>query len=78
MERRYRDTDSSSVREELAGSLQPPLPRVRGTRLRRDARHVFVDERTLPSITACRWARPRCILNSFDWRAARARSPTRS
>ena len=53
MERRYRDTDSSSVREELAKFLSNhPCPECEGTRLRRDARHVFVDERTLPSITS--------------------------
>ncbi len=53
MDRRYRDTDSSSVREELAKFLAThPCPECDGTRLRRDARHVFVDERTLPSITS--------------------------
>ena len=52
MDRRYRDTDSQSVREELAKFLSThPCPDCEGTRLRRDARHVFVDERTLPSIT---------------------------
>jgi excinuclease ABC subunit A len=52
MERRYRDTDSNSVREELAKFLSTqPCPDCGGTRLRRDARHVFVDERTLPEIT---------------------------
>ena len=52
MERRYRDTDSTSVREELAKFLAThPCPDCEGTRLRRDARHVFVDERTLPGIT---------------------------
>ncbi|RLA55144.1 MAG: excinuclease ABC subunit UvrA [Gammaproteobacteria bacterium] len=52
MERRYRDTDSQSVREDLAKFLaSQPCPDCSGTRLRRDARHVFVDERTLPSIT---------------------------
>ncbi len=52
MERRYRDTESQSVREELAKFLSTqPCPDCHGTRLRRDARHVFVDDRTLPSIT---------------------------
>ena len=52
MDRRYRDTDSQSVREELAKFLATqPCPDCGGTRLRRDARHVFVDERTLPAIT---------------------------
>lgn len=52
MERRYRDTDSQSVREDLAKFLATQsCPDCDGTRLRKDARHVFVDERTLPSIT---------------------------
>jgi len=52
MTRRYRDTDSQSVREELAKFLaSQSCPDCDGTRLRKDARHVFVDERTLPSIT---------------------------
>jgi excinuclease ABC subunit A len=53
MERRYRDTESQSVREELARFLATaPCPECEGTRLRQDARHVFIDERNLPSITA--------------------------
>jgi excinuclease ABC subunit A len=52
MERRYRDTESQSVREELSKFLaSQPCPDCHGTRLRRDARHVFVDEHNLPSIT---------------------------
>ena len=52
MERRYRDTDSQSVREDLAKFLATqPCPDCDGTRLRRDARHVFVDGRNLPDIT---------------------------
>jgi len=53
MERRYRDTESQSVREDLAKFLATaPCPDCDGTRLRQDARHVFVDNRTLPSITS--------------------------
>ena len=53
MERRYRDTESQSVREELAKFLAThPCPDCNGTRLRRDARHVFLDGRTLPDITS--------------------------
>lgn len=53
MERRYRDTDSQSVREDLAKFLATqPCPDCGGTRLREDARHVFVEERTLPDITS--------------------------
>jgi excinuclease ABC subunit A len=45
MERRYRETDSAMVREELARyrSLQP-CPECHGTRLRSEARHVKVGE----------------------------------
>jgi excinuclease ABC subunit A len=45
MERRYRETDSVNVREELARyrSLQP-CPDCRGTRLRSEARHVRIGE----------------------------------
>lgn len=52
MERRYRDTESQSVREELSKFLATqPCPDCHGTRLRRDARHVFIDDKNLPSIT---------------------------
>jgi len=51
-ERRYRETESQMVREELTKYLSSqPCPDCHGTRLRREARHVFIDHRTLPSIT---------------------------
>jgi excinuclease ABC subunit A len=52
MERRYRDTESSGVREELSKFVSTASCKAcQGTRLCADARSVFVDERTLPSIT---------------------------
>ncbi len=48
-ERRYRETDSVAVREDLARYQAPkPCPQCAGTRLRREARHVFLqgDERS--------------------------------
>ena len=43
LERRYRETDSATVREELAKYLaSQPCPECHGTRLRREARNVFV------------------------------------
>lgn len=52
LERRYRETESATVREELAKFLSTqPCPDCRGTRLRREARHVWVGERTLPAVT---------------------------
>lgn len=52
MERRYRDTESQMVRDELAKFLSTHhCPECKGARLRVEARNVFVDERTLPQIT---------------------------
>ncbi|MDR0781501.1 MAG: excinuclease ABC subunit UvrA, partial [Pseudomonadales bacterium] len=52
MERRYRETDSLMVREDLAKYLSSQhCPDCQGTRLRRDARHVFIDQRNLPDLT---------------------------
>ena len=51
LERRYRETESDMVREDLAKYLNmQPCPSCHGTRLRRDARHVYIDERTLPEL----------------------------
>ncbi|HHJ39544.1 MAG: ABC-ATPase UvrA [Methylothermaceae bacteria B42] len=53
MERRYRETDSNVVREELAKYLSSkPCPECQGTRLNQAARHVFVAGRNLPQVTA--------------------------
>ncbi len=51
MERRYKETESSAVREELAKHISSrPCASCRGTRLCREARHVYVDNTTLPVI----------------------------
>ena len=51
LERRYRETDSSAVREELAKyQNNQSCPHCHGTRLRREARYVFVAGRTLHDI----------------------------
>ncbi len=52
LERRYRETTSHAVREDLARYLTiADCNDCEGTRLCRDARHVLVDGRSLPSIT---------------------------
>jgi len=51
MERRYRDSDAQSVREELARYIsQQTCPDCGGARLNRAARHVFVGGRSLPAV----------------------------
>lgn len=53
LERRYRETESPTVREELSKFLSTQsCTDCLGTRLRREARHVWVGERTLPAISA--------------------------
>lgn len=51
MERRYRETESEAVREELARFLShSTCPSCHGSRLKESARHVFVDNHTLPEL----------------------------
>jgi excinuclease ABC subunit A len=53
LERRYRETDSVVVREELAKYLNTmPCPECGGARLRREARHVTVGDRRIYEISA--------------------------
>ena len=51
MERRYRETESNSVREELAKYMTTSnCPECSGTRLRKSARNVFIDNRRIEDI----------------------------
>ncbi|MGQ3056245.1 MAG: excinuclease ABC subunit UvrA [Nevskia sp.] len=53
LERRYKETESVAVREELAKYLSDkPCPDCHGDRLNRSARHVFVGGSSLPSVVA--------------------------
>src|SRR5699024_5487155 len=51
MERRYRETESEAVREELARFLShSTCPSCKGSRLKESARNVFIDNHTLPDL----------------------------
>ncbi len=53
LERRYRETDSIVVREELSKFLaNQPCPECNGTRLRREARYVFVAGKPIYDVSA--------------------------
>ncbi len=53
MDRRYHETESSTVREELSKYISTTKCQAcQGQRLRTEARHVFVDDVTLPELTA--------------------------
>lgn len=62
MQRRYRESDSGMIREELAKYLSSrPCLSCQGARLRVEARHVFIDNKNLPEITAY------SIENAYDF-----------
>lgn len=53
MERRYRETESNSMREELAKYINTQVcPDCSGTRLRLEARNVFINETTIDQIVS--------------------------
>jgi excinuclease ABC subunit A len=52
-ERRYKETESEFIREELSKFIaQQSCKSCHGTRLREEARHVYINETNLPTITA--------------------------
>jgi excinuclease ABC subunit A len=73
LERRYKETDSLPVREELAKYLgSQPCPDCNGTRLGRAARNVFVGTHSLPEIAHLTVGDAKKLFGSLDvtgWRA---------
>jgi len=73
LERRYKETDSLPVREELAKYLgSQPCPDCHGTRLNRTARNVFVGSHNLPEVAHLTVGDARTLFGSLDvagWRA---------
>ncbi|AKS42364.1 excinuclease ABC subunit UvrA [Wenzhouxiangella marina] len=60
LERRYRETDSRIVREELSRYISTQAcPSCHGQRLNRAARHVFIDDHNLPEISS--WSVEQCL-----------------
>ena len=52
LERRYKETESAAVREELSKYIsEQPCPACEGQRLTRSARNVFVADHALPALT---------------------------
>ncbi|MGB1092541.1 MAG: excinuclease ABC subunit UvrA, partial [Oceanobacter sp.] len=53
LERRYKEIESQSVREELSKFLSvQPCPDCQGSRLREEARNVFIEDKTIHQCTA--------------------------
>ncbi len=72
LERRYKETDSGNVREELAKYLSvQPCPECKGTRLNTAARNVFVAKRAIPEITGESIANALTFFDELDLGGAR-------
>jgi excinuclease ABC subunit A len=73
LNRRYKETESSAVREELARFLNSQCcPECDGTRLNRSARNVFIANLSLPEISDMSVGRARTVLGKMElegWRA---------
>ncbi|MDH4071729.1 MAG: excinuclease ABC subunit UvrA [Gammaproteobacteria bacterium] len=73
LERRYKETESNAVREELSRYLNSqPCPDCGGTRLNRSARNVYITERSLPEISAMSVGHARAFFDKLrleGWRA---------
>jgi excinuclease ABC subunit A len=73
LERRFRETESSAVRDELARFLNSrPCPDCDGTRLNRAARNVFVSGLSLPEVSEMSVGKAREFFENLElegWRA---------
>ncbi len=74
LERRYRETESNAVREELSRFLNSQdCPDCGGTRLNRAARNVFISDHSLPEISGLSVGNARVFFEKLKldgWRAA--------
>ncbi len=74
IKRRYSETDSERVRSELARYLSFRVcPDCDGTRLKQDARNVFIEGRNLPEITDMTVARAARYFDELDLEGKQAR-----
>jgi excinuclease ABC subunit A len=78
MERRYRETDSQAVREELSRFLSVhTCEQCHGTRLREEARHVFIEDMALHDISALPIDQALDYFDKLELAGARAEIATR-
>ena len=73
LDRRYRETESGAVREELTKFLNSQsCPECNGTRLNSAARHVFITDKSIPEITRMSVGNARDFFEHMElegWRA---------
>ncbi len=73
MERRYKETESNAVREELAKYLShQPCSSCGGSRLRQEARNVFITETNLPTVAEMSIVEAKTFFQELDLHGQRA------
>ncbi|QIR15780.1 excinuclease ABC subunit UvrA [Shewanella aestuarii] len=73
MDRRYRETESNSVRDELSKFINmQPCNSCGGSRLREEARHVFIGELNLPALTTWSIGEAKAYFESLEFSGQRA------
>lgn len=73
LQRRYQETDSDLVREDLNQYLSTqPCAECQGTRLQLSARHVFIAKHTLPDLTALSISQTLAFFQTLSLSGARA------
>lgn len=73
MERRYRETESNMVREDLARFLSSQsCPECEGTRLKPEARSVYIDDINLPTVSAMTITKAADYFNTLTLQGNRA------
>jgi len=73
MERRYRETESNMVREDLARFLSSQsCPECEGTRLKPEARSVYIDHINLPTVSALTITKAADYFNTLTLQGNRA------
>lgn len=78
MDRRYRETDSQAVREELAKYIsEQACPVCHGARLNQAARHVFIAEHNLPAISHLSIAKAAEFFHTLSLEGARGEIASR-
>ncbi len=74
LQRRYLETDSVMVREELAKyQNRKPCPTCKGARLNESARHVLINKITLPEITAMPIIKAKSLFQDMELSGARGK-----
>ncbi len=72
LERRYRETESNTVREDLSKFLaSQPCPECSGARLNEAARHVLVDGHSMTAVTACAIGEANALIDNFSLQGQR-------